>query len=136
MGLFDYFQRRRERESALGGLSMDGTAPMMTVGQSRPERGEWTLGPDVAGQSSTRRLDAPGLAELGKVGALILQASREGRIQIHEGTPKELDLAESGLREEILEALSRSVAATAAPSTGTPEAADGHADPATNPLQP
>ena len=101
MGLFDYFRRRRERESAVAGLDV-GADPSQQVSSSA-SGGEASAKP-ADQQDLTAAIEAGGfdLAQLGQIGALITQAAREGNIQVHQGTPQEIDLRGTGLREEIL----------------------------------
>ncbi len=96
MGLFDFFRRRRERESATAGLAMDPSQQLSST--SDPGAGATSQdrdAVDVAGETYD-------LAALGQIGALIAQAAREGNIQVHQGTPQEIDLRGTGLREELL----------------------------------
>lgn len=96
MGLFDYFRRRRERESAVPSLEI--TPPSTQV---QPLSGE---------TDASQAVQAAGvdLAQLGQIGQMIAEAARSGNIQIQQGDsvqldgPQTIDLQGSGLRDEIL----------------------------------
>ena len=101
MGLFDFFRRRRERESAIAGESAesltrqlrgDGTPIGQPVGQAFPQAGQ-------PGVSFTGATDLAGML------AMVQQAFQSGNIQVTQGENQVIDLRGSGLREEIIGAL-------------------------------
>lgn len=96
MGLFDMFKRRRDRESATHGLSL-GDQPSQQV---KPMSAGGGLGRPA--QTTPTQQQGFDLNQLGQIGALIAQAAQQGDIQVHQGTPQEIDLRGTGLREEIL----------------------------------
>jgi hypothetical protein len=104
VGLFDYFRRRRERESAVTSLEVtaDASAQVAPLGHS-PAPGESDPARDL-GAVQAAGLD---LAQLGQIGAMIVEAAKQGQIQVHQGEAQTFDLRGSGLREEILGILSQ-----------------------------
>jgi len=101
VGLFDYFRRRRERESAVGSLEItaEPSARVERLSSAFDARPEEAADVDPA--------DAVGLAELGQIGKLIASAAREGNIQVHVGEPQAIDMSGTDLSEEIRDFLSR-----------------------------
>jgi hypothetical protein len=101
VGLFDYFRRRRERESAVPSLEV--TPPSTQV---RPLAGAG----EAEGVAQAPAID---LAQLGQIGAMIAEAARSGNVQIQQGDSVEfggaqtVDLRGSGLREEIMGIMER-----------------------------
>ena len=102
--MFDFFRRRRERESALPGaapdsitrrLKGDGEPIGQPVGQAFPQAGAQGL--DVSAFFNTN--DLGGM--LGAIGAAIQQ----GNFQVSQGESQTIDLRGTGVREEILEAM-------------------------------
>ena len=79
MGLFDYFRRRRERESAVPSLEI--TPPSTQV---QPLSGET----DASQAAQAAGVD---LAQLGQIGQMIAEAARSGNIQIQQGDSVEVD---------------------------------------------
>ena len=104
MGLFDYFRRRRQRESAVADLSL--TADPSEQVQSMSVGGDLQpQSPGVFGQPGQSGAIQPGaidFAQLGQIGAMIAQAAQSGNIQIQQGEAQTIDLRGSGLREQIL----------------------------------
>ena len=101
MGLFNFFRRRSERESAIPGgttesltrqLKGDGSPIGQPVGQAFPQTGQPQL-----------NLTAP--VDLGALMAMMQQAFQTGNIQVSQGEGQVIDLRGSGLREQILGAL-------------------------------
>ncbi len=85
MGLFDYFARRRERESAVGGLS---------TSADLSQRASPTPAGEGASQRTATAAAGADLAQLARIGTLIAQAAKEGGIQVHQGSPEEIELRE------------------------------------------
>ncbi len=103
MGLFDYFRRRRERESAVAGLEL-------TAEPSRSRTPARRASEPAGGTKGAEALEGAGidLAQLGQIGRMIAQAAREGTFQVHVGEPEQLDPSGGGdLREEILAIMDR-----------------------------
>ncbi len=98
MGLFDFFKRRRERESAVQ-LSA-GTEPV--VGQ-QVGGGEFDV--------SSLNLQGPGTLEgleaLAQLGPMIQKAIAEGNVTIEQGESQAIDMRGTGLREEIMGIMSQ-----------------------------
>jgi septum formation topological specificity factor MinE len=102
VGLFDIFRRRRERESAIHGLTVE-AAPSQQVEPLSPG------GQIDSPQEAEAAIQAGGfdLAQLGQIGQMIAQAAHEGSIQIHQGPTQSIDLSDqSALRDEIMEIMS------------------------------
>ena len=99
MGLFDFFRRRRERESAVHDLTVE-AAPSQQVEPLSPG-GEIDTPQEVEAAMQDGGFD---LSQLGQIGAMIAQAAQEGNIQIHQGATQSIDLSDGGaLREEIMD---------------------------------
>jgi hypothetical protein len=104
VGLLDYFRRRRQRESAVSGLSVSADPSpqlqaMSAAGEPQPEP------PDASGQPQQAGAIQPGaldFAQLGQIGAMMAQAAQSGNIQIQQGEAQTIDLRGSDLREQIL----------------------------------
>lgn len=101
MGLFDFFKRRRERESAVQLPSWAGMDPAAqpVVGQQVAGGGEVDL--------SSAGLQAPGLMEslsaLTQLGPALQQAMAEGNVTVTQGPTQTIDMRGSPLGEEIKE---------------------------------
>jgi hypothetical protein len=102
--MFDFFRRRRERESAIPGASAesitselegDGGTVGQPVGQAFPDAGAQSV--DVSAFFHAN--DLGGM--LGAIGAAIQQ----GNFQVIQGESQTIDLQGTGAREEILEAM-------------------------------
>jgi putative oligomerization/nucleic acid binding protein len=95
VGLFDFFSRRRRRESAISGAMASGDSPATDaeVGTASSEAGEL---PPI-----------PGLSDLGDLGKAIQQAVAAGNVELTQGATESIDLRGQGdeLRAEILETL-------------------------------
>jgi hypothetical protein len=101
VGLFDFFKRRRERESAIPGdspesltrqLRGDGQPIGQPVGQAFP-------------QASPQSVDLTAATDLGGIMAMMQQAFQTGNIQVTQGEQQVIDLRGSGLRDQIMGAL-------------------------------
>lgn len=98
MGLFSFFNRRRERESAIPG----GTPESVT----RQLKGDGApIGQPVQGAGQPQAFDLSTVAGLGSMFGMIQQAMQSGSIQVTQGENQVIDLQGSGLREEILDAM-------------------------------
>ena len=99
MGLFNFFSRRRQRESAIPG----GTPESLTrqlKGDGKP------IGQPVQGAGQPQAFDLSTVAGLGSMFGMIQQAMQTGNIQISQGENQVIDLrGTTGLRDEILEAM-------------------------------
>jgi hypothetical protein len=99
MGLFNFFSRRRERESAIPGGSPESLTRQLK-GDGAP------IGRPVQGAGQPQALDLSTVAGLGSLFGMIQQASQAGSIQIHQGENQVVDMrGTTGLRDEILEAM-------------------------------
>ncbi len=93
MGLFDYFRRRRERESAVASLELTAEPSRSAAPPTPSETAAATEGAEAL------ETDGIDLAQLGQIGRMIAQSAREGTVQVHVGEPQELDLREVDLEE-------------------------------------
>jgi hypothetical protein len=84
MGLFDFFKRRRERESAI------------------PEAETEVMDQPVVGQQVEGAEQLPGGIDLSQLGPMIQSAIEQGNVTIEQGPSQTIDLRGTGLREEIL----------------------------------
>jgi hypothetical protein len=85
MGLFDFFKRRRERESAVPEAELDAMEQQPVVGQQ------------VEGAQ-----ELPGGLDLSQLGSMIQSAIEQGNVTIEQGPSQTIDMRGTGLREEIL----------------------------------
>lgn len=104
MGLLDFFRRRRERESAIGGTEA-----------AAFEMAEEPAQPESAGESAPASGPQPielnlgsGQPDVAQVIGMVGEALRSGQLQVAHAENRVLDLRDAGLREEILEAMRRS----------------------------
>ena len=97
MGLFGYFRRRKERESAIPGdnvesltkqLKGDGKPVGQPVGQALPQQPSFNYGTDM-----------------GSILAIMQQAFATGSYQITQGENQVIDMRGTGLRDQIMEAM-------------------------------
>ena len=101
MGLFDFFKRRRERESAVQLPPSAGIEPatQSVVGRQVAGGGERDL--------SSASFQAPGLMEglgaLTQLGPLLQQAMAEGNVTVTQGPTQTIDMRGSPLGDEIRE---------------------------------
>lgn len=102
MGLFDFFKRRRERESAVQ-VDESGSQPLGTFASSE---GQPVVGGQVGGgQPDLGSLDITsmgGFEALAQLGPMIQKAIAEGNVTIEQGPSQTIDLRGTGLREEIV----------------------------------
>jgi hypothetical protein len=107
MGLFDFFSKRRERESAIPEAELDAaTQDDAALGSFANPEGQPVVGQQVgaAGVGSTEIPGIPGgLAGLMQLGPMIQRAIESGNVQIEQGPTQTFDMRGSGLREEILQ---------------------------------
>lgn len=97
MGLFDFFKRRRERESAIPAdtpesLTRELKGDSGPVGQAFP-------------QAAAQSVDLTAATDLAGIMAMMQQAFQSGDIQVTQGENQVIDLRGSGLRDEIIGAL-------------------------------
>ena len=101
MGLFDFFKRRRERESAIPAdspesltrqLKGDGEPVGQPIGQAIP-------------QAAPQSVDLTAATDLAGIMAMMQKAFQSGDIQVTQGESQVIDLRGSGLRDEIVGAL-------------------------------
>lgn len=98
MGLFNFFSRRRQRESAIPG----GTPESLT----RQLKGDGApIGQPVQGVGQPQAFDLTTVAGLGSLFGMIQQATQAGSIQISQGENQVIDMRGTDLREEILGAM-------------------------------
>lgn len=115
MGLFDFFSRRRRRESPVR-LPADATA----LGSFAPAEAQPVVGGQVAGSGfdgagsggDQSRLQgvaggAEALAALTRLGPMIQQALATGNVQVQVGDPPAVDMRGSALGDEIREIMAR-----------------------------
>jgi hypothetical protein len=84
VGLFDFFKRRRERESAIPEAELDA--------EQRP----------VVGQQIEGAQQLPDGMDLSQLGSMIQSAIEQGNVTIEQGPSQTIDMRGTGLREEIL----------------------------------
>lgn len=113
MGLFNFFSRRRRRESPIPG----GTPESLT----RQLKGDGApIGQPVQGAGQPQAFDLSTVAGLGSMFGMIQQAMQTGNIQVSQGENQVIDLrGTTGLRDEILEAMRQH---GIDPETGTAQA--------------
>ena len=115
MGLFDFFSRRRQRESGVQAPA-DATA----LGSFAAAEGQPVVGGQVAGSGFegagfggdlSQLQGVPGgaeaLAALTQLGPMIQQAIATGNVQVQVGDPQTIDMRGSGLGGEIREIMAR-----------------------------
>jgi hypothetical protein len=94
MGIFDFFRRRRERESALDLAEDDAT---QSLGSFASAEGQPVVGQQVEGAQQL-----PGGLDLSQLGSMIQSAIEQGNVTIEQGPSQTIDMRGSGLREEIM----------------------------------
>jgi hypothetical protein len=87
VGIFSFFSRRRERESALHQAEQDAGAGQPVVGR----------------QVGDAQAFADGQIDLSNLGSMIQSAIDSGNVTIEQGPSQTIDMRGSGLREEIFE---------------------------------
>lgn len=101
MGLFDYFKRRRERESAIPGGSPESL--------TRQQKGDGEpIGQPVSQafpQASQQSVDLTAATDLAGIMAMMQKAFESGSLQVTQGESQVIDLRGSGLRDQIMGAL-------------------------------
>jgi len=103
VGLFDYFRRRRERESATPdasesvteALKGDGSTVGEPIGQQFPQAG--AQGVDISAFFDTN--------DLGGMISAIGSAIQQGNYEVTQGESQVIDLRGTGMRDEILQAM-------------------------------
>lgn len=104
MGLFSFFKRRADRESAIPQSQIDevtGAAPKPApapVGQQF----------DTVGQQPINLSLGSGAVDVAGVLGMIGKAMSSGNFQVQQGDSQVIDLRGSGLREEIMKAMQES----------------------------
>ena len=96
MGLFDFFSRRRERESALDQADHDAAA---TLGSFASSEGQPVVGEQVSDGGGA---EVAGL-DLSNLGSMVQAAIDSGNVTIEQGPSQAIDMRGTGLREEIFE---------------------------------
>jgi hypothetical protein len=84
MGLFDFFSRRRQRESAI------------------PEAEIQSQDQPVVGQQVEGAQQLPGGIDLSQLRPMIQSAIAQGNVTVEQGPAQTIDMRGSGLREEIV----------------------------------
>jgi septum formation topological specificity factor MinE len=119
VGLFDFFKRRRQRESAIPSPSTE-VSPLSSQGDE-PVVGQQFSSPPSAGAAG--ELDVSSLSGLAGLADAMKQAAAQGNTQVTQSSPtsptahaafaakaahqQSLDLRGTGLREEIVEIMKR-----------------------------
>jgi hypothetical protein len=101
VGLFDFFKRRRERESAIPASSPESLTRQLK-GDGEP------IGQPVSQafpQASQQSVDLTAATDLAGIMAMMQQAFESGNIQVTQGESQVIDLRGSGLRDQIMGAL-------------------------------
>jgi hypothetical protein len=100
MGMFDFFKRRRERESAIPGGSPESLTRQLK-GDGKP------IGQPVGQQfpQANQSFDVTGAGDIAGLMTVLQQAFQSGNYQVTQGENQVIDLRGSGLREQILGAL-------------------------------
>jgi hypothetical protein len=101
VGLFDFFGRRRQRESAVPDAPSTQVPP---VGQ--PEQPQEVVGQRVADTSTTGGLDLSSLGGLAGLGEMVQQAAAQGNVEVDQSS-QTIDLRGTDLREEMVEIMKR-----------------------------
>jgi hypothetical protein len=101
VGLFDFFRRRRERESAIPRDSPESLTRQLK-GDGEPV-GE-PIG-QAFSQATPQSVDLTAATDLAGIMAMMQKAFQSGDIQVTQGESRVIDLRGSGLRDEIVGAL-------------------------------
>jgi hypothetical protein len=112
MGMFDFFSRRRRRESAVQMPAGDATAlGSFAASEGQPVVGGQIGGGEFGGGELGELQGVPGgaeaLAALTQLGPMIQQAIATGNVQVQVGEPQAIDMRNTGLGDEIREIMSR-----------------------------
>jgi protein-tyrosine-phosphatase len=102
VGLFDFFRRRRERESAIPAPSTQ-VSPLSSEGD-QPVVGQQFSAPPAAGTPGG--FDVSSLSGLAGLADAMEQAAAQGNTEVTQSS-QTLDLRGTGLREEIVEIMKR-----------------------------
>jgi protein-tyrosine-phosphatase len=102
VGLFDFFKRRRQRESAVPSPSTQ-VSPLSSQGEE-PVVGQQFSAPPAAGTPGG--FDVSSLSGLANLADAMKQAAAQGDPQVTQSS-QTLDLRGTGLREEIVEIMKR-----------------------------
>jgi septum formation topological specificity factor MinE len=102
VGLFDFFRRRRERESAIPSPSTQ-VKPLSSQGDE-PVVGQQFSSPASAGAAGG--FDVSSLSGLAGLADAMKQTAAQGNTQVPQSS-QTLDLRGTGLREEIVEIMKR-----------------------------
>jgi hypothetical protein len=94
VGIFDFFSRRRERESALERAEQDAGA---TLGSFASPEGQPVVGRQVSDGGGAQL----GGLDLSNLGSMIQTAIDQGNVTIEQGDAQTIDMRGTGLREEI-----------------------------------
>jgi hypothetical protein len=96
VGIFSFFSRRRDRESALEQAEQEAGA---TLGSFAGADGQ----PVVGRQVGDAQAFTDGQIDLSNLGSMIQSAIDSGNVTIEQGPSQTIDMRGSGLREEIFE---------------------------------
>lgn len=105
MGMFDFFSRRRQRESAIQAPGADSAA----LGSFAASEGQPVVGGQIAGGEfgsgdlGELQGGVEALAALSQLGPMLQQAMTSGNIQVQVGEPQTIDARGTGLGDEIRE---------------------------------
>lgn len=102
MGLFSYFRRRRERESAISPAEL---AALTNPQEGASGRAPQSAGPRDADAPVELRVNLGGNVDLGSLLGMAFKAMQTGTAQVTHHETQTVDLTGSGLRDEILETL-------------------------------
>lgn len=112
MGMFDFFSRRRRRESAVEMPGADAAAlGSFAASEGQPVVGGQIGGGEFGGGDPGEVQGVPGgaeaLAALTQLGPMIQQAITSGNVQVQVGEPQTIDMRNTGLGDELREIMSR-----------------------------
>lgn len=103
--MFNFFRKRRERESA---LAASPEAPSEALGsfarsEGQPVVGQQLGGTQVGGVGLGGGADlTDALAVLSQLGPMVQQAIAQGNVTVEQGEAQTIDMRDTGLREDIL----------------------------------
>jgi hypothetical protein len=103
--MFNFFRKRRERESALGASP---AAPSEALGsfarsEGQPVVGQQLGGTQVGGVGFAGGADlTEALTVLSQLGPMVQQAIAQGNVTVEQGEAQTIDMRGTGLREDIL----------------------------------
>jgi hypothetical protein len=127
VGLFDFFSRRRQRESAVQPPAEGTPLGSFATGEEQPVVGGQISGDagfDEFAQLQGATTGAEALTALSQLGPMIQKAIESKNVQIHVGEPQTIDLRGAvGLGDEIREIMARhGIDATNGSATGNVDA--------------